>query len=759
MTQRSGPSNTRQDQMYPPNPSEIKERVNADSLLRSMFTWVSDWASIPEATTLAMIKAINAFTRGEIVGDKRDCWAAGNYVNNIGKCVEDPNESLDKAFRDLSNLQDSDNVRKDRIEAYLASRFYGDWKNAVESGETSEIGGVIEKYGQHSEIMSTNSYVGGMSFSGFNPDQVINGAILGDGPIAGKVEICTGAPGQTNCVDPTNVQDIWEDFGRHVQVIFKGLEIPGLPEWMPFPAVLELPTLGDIWDRVTSPFEEEYNRQLEECVDGGKSVAECEEEINAAGILTGVITQGASDIADATGEKVGEIIDKGLEGIDCVLNPDECAGKIKDILGGVFQGEGDIWGSVDPSAPGIPDWLKVIIIGGQYGDEVLGALEGILDNDIDGNGTIGIPITGTKDCTNEAGEVYATVGVDEECPEPPPVDFDVDCASFNKSGGMVESEEQCGGCLDDFDPDGQGGCIEAPIKCEGEQVYDDLTGECKDPDPGFVQGEPCKTEAGESGTYDEDGGCVEDPPQQCENGASNFPDCDLCSDESLPSDHENGDCSQPRIATQVQCPDNTPNAGQMVDKLSECGEPTNASGYDCTQPRPAGFTFGTVAWNQNCETTHCTDGTIKDDAVGSNCWDYVAPETGTDGTSEGVCDQQNRETNEDGSCGGCKAGYTLSENTDEGCVQDPDYVGPEGGEEGGESSGGGGGGGGGGGYSTPGPDVAFDIAGQPELLQRQRFGGTQQTPDTLASLFAEKPRSAELQDFPIMAFLQKGRIA
>ena len=92
---------------------------------------------------------------------------------------------------------------------------------------------------------------------------------------------------------------------------------------------------------------------------------------------------------------------------------------------------------------------------------------------------------------------------------------------------------------------------------------------------------------------------------------------------------------------------------------------------------------------------------------------------------------------------------------DEGCVEDPDYVGPGDGEDG--SSGGGGGGGGG--YSTPGPDLAFAIAGQPETLQRQKFGGTQQTPDTLASLFAEQPRSVELQDFPIMAFLQKGRIA
>ena len=771
MAQRTGPTNTRQDQMYPPNPSEIKERVNADSLLRGMFTWVSDWASIPEATTLAMIKAINAFTRGEIVGDKRDCWAAGNYVNNIGKCVEDPNESLDKAFRDLSNLQDSDNVRKDRIEAYLASRFYGDWKNAVESGDTSEIGGVIEKYGQHSEIMSTNSYVGGMSFSGFNPDQVINGAILGDGAIAGKVDICI-EPGQTNCVDPTNVQDIWEDFGRHVQVIFKGLEIPGLPEWMPFPAVLELPTLGDIWNKVTSPFEEEYNRQLEECLDGGGSPAECEEQINAAGILTGVITQGASDIATATTDKVGEIIDKGLEGIDCVLNPDECAGKIKDILGGVFKGEGDIWGTVDPTASGIPPWLKAIIIGGQYGDEVLGALEGILDNDIDGNGTVGIPITGT--C--EEGEADFGNGCEPVCPEDSSIPASsAQCVpAFQDTGPTAQKCAQqgrqhipadvstktpssCGECLNGFE-EVVDQCQEKqdPIANQGPTAQ-----ECAEENRDFNESTDVEdSSCGEclNGFEEVDGVCIGEE-QKCENGATLESLCEKCADDSLPSDHENGDCNQPKIATQVQCPDNTPKAGQMVDKLSECGEPTNATGFDCTQPRPEGFTFGTVSWNQNCEATHCTDGTIKDDAEGTNCWDYVAPEvpddTGSTGSAD--CNAQNRVTNEDGSCGGCKAGYTLSENTDEGCVEDPDYVGPGG--DGEQSSGGGGGGAGGSGYSTPGPDLAFAIAGQPETLQRQRFGGAQQTPDTLASLFAEQPRSAELQDFPIMAFLQKGRMA
>jgi len=623
--------------------------------------------------------------------------------------------------------------------------------------------------------MSTNPYIGGMSFSGFNPDQIINGDILGDGTVGAKVDICT-EPGQTNCVDPTDVQDIWEDFGRHVQVIFKGLEIPGLPEWMPFPAVLELPTLGDIWDKATGPFEEEYNRQLEECVDGGKSVAECEEEINAAGILTGVIKQGAGDIVEATTNKVGEIVDKGLEGIDCALNPDECAGKIKDILGGIFGGYGEgggIWGTADPSAPGIPPWLKVIIIGGQYGDEVLGALEDIFDSDIDDNGTVGIPITGT--C--EEGEADFGNGCEPVCPENPsiPASSEQCVPAFQDDGPTAqecaqqgrqhipadvstETSSSCGECLNGFEEiDDQCQEKEDPITNQGPTAQ-----ECAEENRDFNESTdvedsscgPCL-----SGFIEEDGVCVGEE-QKCENGATLESLCEQCSDGSLPSDHENGDCSQPPIATQVQCPDNTPNAGQMVDKLSECGEPTNATGFDCTQPRPAGFTFGTVAWNQNCETTHCTDGTIKDDAVGSNCPGYVAPEVPDDTGSTGGadCNAQNRVTNEDGSCGGCKAGYTLSENMDEGCVADPDYVGP-GDDEDEEESSGGGGGGGGGGYSTPGPDLAFAIAGQPELLQRQRFGGTQQTPDTLASLFAEKPRSAELQDFPIMAFLQKGRIA
>lgn len=731
---------------------QARDFILGNPILSRYFGWMVD--GVASGLNLARVRAWNASMRAEANDERRQCWESGNFVGMTGKCVEDPEVGVEKTLKQLSGQSQFEisDLRRVRLEAYLAKEFYGEWKGAAESGDTSKMGEILDKYGQYPEVMSTNPYIGGMSFSGFNPEQVINGAILGDGPIAGKVEICT-TPGQTNCVDPTNVQDIWEDFGRHVQVIFKGLQIPGLPEWMPFPAVLELPTLGDIWNKVSSPFEEEYNRQLEECLDGGGSPAECEEQINAAGILTGVITQGASDIADATGEKVGEIIDKGLEGIDCVLNPEECAGKIKDILGGVFEGEGDIWGTVDPTASGIPDWLKVIIIGGQYGDEVLGALEGLLGNDIDGNGTIGIPITGT--C--EEGEADFGNGCEPVCPENPSIPasseqcvpaFQDDgptaqeCAQQNRQhipgDASTQTASSCGECLNGFE--------EVLDQCqEKEDIFENQgpsAQECAEQNRDFNEATdvedsscgPCL-----SGFREENGVCVEGAEeQQCENGASNFPDCDMCPDgETSPDQHSGGNCG-----------------GSLIDS----NDP-----YGCKAGRPEGaYTFGTQTWDRACSGDYCTDGTRKetiDGVYGANCPDYVAPEAGTDGedgTGDGICDQQNRETNEDGSCGGCKAGYKLDE-TDQGCVEDPDYVGPEGGEEGEESSGGGVGGVGGG-YSSPGPDLAFTIAGEPQTLQRQRFGGTQQTPDTLESLFAGQKRSKELQDFPILAFLQKGRI-
>jgi hypothetical protein len=338
---------------------------------------------------------------------------------------------------------------------------------------------------------------------------------------------------------------------------------------------------------------------------------------------------------------------------------------------------------------------------------------------------------------------------------------------------MVEDESKCGGCLDGYDPDvnNEGGCVLAPVDC-GEQVWDEIAGECVDPDPGFVEGGPCKTEGGDSGTYDAEGACVADPvePTPCSNNATIESGCETCENGSLPSAHENGDCSQPLIPTQVTCPDNTPNKGQVVDKLSDCGEPTNPSGYDCTQPKPSGFTFSTVAWNQNCEVTHCTDGTLKDDAEGSNCPGYVAPVAPSNN-----CGQQDRVERPDGSCGECLPGFIEDPQGFDQCIQAPPECSdcscaeyalenpeecatetPEPPPE----TGGGGGGANASGYASPPPDISYQLAGDPQLLDRQRFAGVQQGlfSRPQPTLFGSKARSETLKNFPIAEFLSQSGV-
>lgn len=436
------------------------------------------------------------------------------------------------------------------------------------------------------------------------------------------------------------------------------------------------------------------------------------------------------------GKTIGDIIDGNDS---CGPNGDqECTvGQVLEDIGDWAREtwEGVFSGVDDTTVDDVLDWLKGIL-----GPVTAGIIWTEIEEEVEQVIGVNLPITGeTKDCTDEAGEVYATVGIDQECP-PLPVDAAFDCASVNKSGGMVETESQCGGCLQGYDPDGQGGCIEAPIKCPGEQVYDELTGECKDPEPGFVEGDPCKTEAGESGTYNAEGGCVADPvdptPETLKQGdpckTENGQDGTLQPVQSLgfgPS------------AQELEC---VPNPQTSDPEGGEDGPP-------CDQPKPGGFEG--VAWAYKCRDTHCTDGSLISDHPNNDCSIPIGTEVpSTESEEASPCDQQNRVTNEDGSCGGCKAGYKLSENTDEGCVEDPDYVGPEGGEEEEESSSGGGGGGGVYSPPSPGPDLAFDIAGQPETLQRQRF----QAQDFLTPLFSEINKSPELSSYPIVDFLING---
>ena len=491
-------------------------------------------------------------------------------------------------------------------------------------------------------------------------DAAVKKAAMGDGILGGTVDL-SKLPGYGG---------IWEGLIRHIEVMVKGIGLP-IPDWLPLPGIFELPTVGEIFDKVTGPWKTASEDALRECVATGKSASQCMEEQSVIDILVDGIGNATEGVWNATKDKVNEII---AEGGECLGDPKTCAKEVFDKIKDIF-GEG----AVDPTSTGgnIPDWMKVIIIGGAYGDEILGELEDLFGGDIDGDDLVGPP---------------------EDPTVTPPVTAEFDCAGVFKNGGKVTDESQCGGCLEGYDPDGQGGCTVAPIDC-GAKVWNEATGECEDPDPGFVEGDPCKTEGGDSGTYDADGACVADAvePTPCINNATQESGCEECADGSLPSEHQNGDCKQPEIVTQVECPQNTPKAGQMVDKLSDCGAPTNPTGYDCNKPKPAGYTFDTIAWEQNCGGTHCTDGTLKDDAEGSNCPGYVAPEVTDpedpeeecakpDGTPTGAtvasgceqcpdgytfdfdgicqpdggsldCAQYNRETLDDGTCGGCLPGF------------------------------------------------------------------------------------------------------
>ena len=55
---------------------------------------------------LQYIRALNAAVRAENRADRRACWEAGHFVTQIGKCIDDPEVGLQKAFQQLQDLQE-----------------------------------------------------------------------------------------------------------------------------------------------------------------------------------------------------------------------------------------------------------------------------------------------------------------------------------------------------------------------------------------------------------------------------------------------------------------------------------------------------------------------------------------------------------------------------------------------------------------------------------------------------------------------------
>jgi hypothetical protein len=574
------------------------------------------------------------------------------------KEVSDGSVDYDTFISDIENSgYPFDNYILTQAQQQFENAQYNGFLNRIgaifETGDGQAIQDFFDRY-ENSGI-ADNSFVIENSFSLMNPSDIINRAILGDGDVGVTVDVCT-TPGQTNCVDPKAINDLWEDFGRHIRVIFKGLEIPGLPEWLPLPGIMRLPTIGEIWDKVTGPFTDAAREQLKDCMskdddgDGVNNTASyCMENRDIIDIITKGLEDGAGEIIDATTDAVGGIVDKALEGIDCVLNPVVCAGKIKDVIEGVL-------GGADPTQPGLPPWMRAIIIGSQYGDEVLKELEKIFNEDIDGDGTIGIGPTqeycadgvtvkedaeGTN-CPEYAEFGYCTDGTTKKqdsagtncsdyvpdygmcddgltkkedaegtnCPGPEPVVNEGDpCTLENEGTGTyqyVGDELQCIPDPPEFGFCQDGVTEKADAKgtnCDEYEGPDDGTYDpvCTEPRPTgqltfaleeqqFAWDQKCRATHCESGVpISEDPDCYGPPPgQTCDNNAVNPDDCDDCGDGTTPDQHINGDCNEDLKnidGTEGQCPADSERAGQ--NPLYD-GRDTNKSGFFTT---PSGITY------------------------------------------------------------------------------------------------------------------------------------------------------------------------
>ena len=828
-------------------------------------------------------------------------FGGGLYDTWLGKYLEDlDTQDIDRVFREeeaqafqeiLEGLEDGTKTWRDLAEFeldFLADipemvdyydrllervTYDGLLQDMEKAEDPEDWQTIFDEYGAAG--IEENSYISENGLGFINPQQVLDRLILGDADWGVTVQMCSSTV-TTNCVDPKAINDIWEDFGRHIQVIFKGLEIPGLPDWLPLPGIMRLPTIGEIWDTITGPFNEAARDQLNECMAGedgvvgtnpktgvndDKLASVCYEERDIAGILTQGILNGAGDIVDATTDAVGGMVDKVLEGVDCVLNPKDCAGKIKDVIDGIL-------GGADPTQPGLPDWMRVIIIGSQYGDDILKELEDLFGSDINGDGTIGLVPEEHEcwdgsivddpskcppkqfDCTT-IGKFNPASGASSEADCVEPCQYNPEISSESPEciapefgyceDGVTEKADAEGTNCEEYAPDGycEDGVTkkdnpegtnceeyEPPLSVEEQlcneqgRVFNDITGECEetcansehvvkadgycgppevvtqceDPNRNKNEDGSCAPTCTDGSPAPASGLCPE-PVTPCENNATLESGCEQCSDGSLPSEHENGDCSQPKIATPTpqqgdpcKTEDGLDGTLQPVQSLGfgpspaspelECVPNEPDDGGDdtgggeelwdgkCTSPRPdGGASFLGQAeyrrWNEQCAATHCPSGVPKIDEFDDCSGEYTPTPTVN-------CDQQNRVTRDDGSCGECKPGFTPDPQGFDQCIQAPpecndcscaEYAAanpiectecPEGesyceatgqcetaencpsGDDGGNDGGASIGGGGGGGMLTGQPlDLSFDIAGDPTLLARTEFPIT----DYLAGIF------------------------
>lgn len=394
---------------------------------------------------------------------------------------------------------------------------------------------------------------------------------------------------------------------------------------------------------------------------------------------------------------------------------EEAVKKVGTTIGDIFEGNNKC--GEDTDEDGEPDQEctvgQVIKDLGSWSmkklEEVLKGIEdATLDDAYDWiKGILGVVIGGYvfTQIEDQIKDVFFPITpIDEDCPEDP---NEINETNFEKcgykdcgEGKYVKEGESC----EEVEPFDETQCTEQGYfeqnkdACEAAGYVNCSGGENtegQETTGGIIKGtlDDCDViqdpQCSDVGTYNPDTrkcDCPEGYEFEVETGGTCGDKIDTTVDCSLEENKDLPECKEEPL---IECPQNTPNAGQMVVNEADCGaaitcpdpnRQTKADGScgecesgfklneeglcekeevivdpeepyepDCSQPRPTGLvTFDLIdqqrAWDRKCGGV----------------------------TGPSPCDQQDRVTNEDGSCGPCKPGFVDDPQGFDQCVKAPD---------------------------------------------------------------------------------------
>lgn len=600
-------------------------------------------------------------------------------ILNALKGVDSGATSIEDFLSSVSGLIPNDTVLQNVTDAAARVQYQGFLRRFGEAGEdVDKLQGVISQY--ENAGIQNNSIV--QSFAQTTGEDILKGVFGESGATIGA--------GVTVTIE--DIKDILsgrvgiDDFVRNIFILARGILDISLPKWIPLPAIFKLPTIGEIWDKT-------FGGIIGDVQDSG-----CTDEENAVAACAGEIGDAVVGAVGDFGKTVeGKITDVYCSTFGCpdvdgqpsegvIQNPEEGVQQVYDWITGIF-GE-------DPQ--NMPPWIWGVVLGGVLGKEILGGLEDIFGDDVNDDGTIGVPPVETvygpddpnPDCvaagaaTDENGGCVCPEGSEyieasKSCEPTGPVVNEVEEDCKQKGREYNEVTDSCGPCkLDNYEPDSvTGECVEVPPEPQtcpnGAINYPDCN-DCGDnTNPDMHEGGDCSQPL------------TQQQPQPCPNGATVESDCTECSDGSAPSAHENGNCSQPLISTTTTTP-------------------SEALGYspDCNKERPTGLVTFELIDQQRAWDRKCGGGT----------------------TSSSRCNSLNRQTREDGSCGDCLPGYVFDEDFDT-CIKQEVPVTPTETPTTTETGGGASvGGGAGGDFSGVVRGISYTPQPIPEILPPSQFG-------------------------------------